>query len=147
MHILTKNETPGDAGSAAKARGKISTLLIDDEPDLTDALKAKLEATGRFHVHVENSSVMGLETAARLVPQIIILDVCMPILDGGDVLARLEVDARLKDTKIIMLSSLISHEETNEEGFIRFNGTVLMAKPVCVKKLVACVEKRLSGLL
>ena len=58
-------------------------LLVDDEPSITRLLKLNLEQTGDYEVATENVSKAALATAEEFRPDLILLDVMMPDLDGG----------------------------------------------------------------
>lgn len=129
------------------ARTKTRVLIIDDEVEFTDQVKSELETEGSFDAHAENSAVMGIETARLVQPDIILLDLCMPVIDGGDVLASLQLDPILRDIPVIIISSLISHEETPKEGVLLSNGLVMLPKPVRLDVLFDCIERRVAGML
>ena len=92
---------------------KIKVLVIDDERNFTDVVKINLEASGDFEVQVENNSLSALSTARSFEPDIILLDIVMPGLDGGDLLARFERDASIKNVPIILLTALVSPGDTD----------------------------------
>lgn len=120
-------------------------LLIDDDQPLTEAVKINLEATGSFEVGIENRSVRAVTTAREFRPDLIVLDYVMPGSDGGDVTRHLRADPLLDKVPIIMLTALISNEETGEQGSTRRNGHVMMAKPVRISKLLRCIDEQLSA--
>ncbi len=114
-------------------------LLIDDEPSFTNVLKLNLEDTGAYDVRAENGGKLGLVTARRFKPDLILLDVIMPDMDGGDVAAEIQSDENLKNTPIVFLTAVAKKKE---EGIIA--GRPFVAKPVTVEEVVACIEKNLS---
>jgi CheY-like chemotaxis protein len=67
-------------------------LVVDDEPGVTRSLKINLESAGSFDVTIENRAVNALKTARRIRPDLILLDVMMPEIDGGEVASRVEAD-------------------------------------------------------
>src|SRR4051812_5997949 len=74
------------AGEAAPGR-KRRILIVDDEPDFTFMMGLTLEQTGQFEVRQENDAFQALATAREFLPDLILLDVMMPDMDGGDVLS------------------------------------------------------------
>lgn len=62
-------------------------LMIDDEVAFTNLVKVNLERTGRYEVRVENRPLCALAAALEFKPDAILLDVVMPELDGGQILA------------------------------------------------------------
>jgi len=83
-------------------------LLIDDEPSFTRALKLHLEKSGAYEVTEENRGEIALETARRFKPDLILLDVMMPDVDGGEVASETRSDAKLKNTPIVILTAALA---------------------------------------
>src|SRR6267154_639609 len=81
-------------------------LVIDDEPGITLNLKLTLESGGDYEVLGENNPANALAAAQTFQPNLILLDVMMPDLDGGDVAARLQADPVLRDTPVIFLTGI-----------------------------------------
>src|SRR5690242_18877225 len=80
-------------------------LIVDDEPDFTKLLKLALEEAGAYDVLEENDSEHTLDSARRFNPDLVILDVMMPRLDGGDVAGLLRADQALHDVPILLLTA------------------------------------------
>lgn len=114
-------------------------LVVDDEPGVTRNLKLTLESGGGYEVLGENNATNTLSTARAFRPDLVLLDVMMPGLDGGDVAARLRADPLLRDTPIIFLTALVSNEET--DGHEMLSGTeTFLAKPVDIGELRQTLE-------
>ncbi len=80
-------------------------LLIDDEIHLSEVLAIRLRALG-FDVDTASGGMSGLECASREPrPDVIVLDVRMPEMDGFEVNARLKRDPRTRDIPVIFLSA------------------------------------------
>src|SRR5579864_7549335 len=86
-------------------------LIVDDQPDFSLWLKRNLEATGRYVVEEENDAAAVLASARRFWPDLIILDVMMPEMDGSEVAARLRLDRLLGEVPIVFLTNLVSRAE------------------------------------
>ncbi|MBI4041812.1 MAG: response regulator [Deltaproteobacteria bacterium] len=84
------------------SQGK-TILLIDDEADLREAIKMKLEAEG-YQIEQAANGVEALEHIKRNNPDLIVLDVMMPELNGYQVCKRLKEDEKLKHIPIILLT-------------------------------------------
>jgi len=82
-------------------------LVVDDEPSVTRNLKLNLESSGDYDVFAENHAGNALAAARIFRPDLILLDVMMPGMDGGDVAARLRADPLLRDTPVIFLTALV----------------------------------------
>ena len=92
-----------------EAEEKTGILIIDDSRDFTYSAKRGLERTGRYSVWEENDPVKAHQTAQRLKPDLILLDISMPETDGGEVAARIESDLALHRTPIVF-SHCFDHE-------------------------------------
>jgi len=118
-------------------------LAVDDEPNATRKLKLNLESTGDYEVLGENEAVNALAAARTFRPDLILLDVMMPDMDGTDVAARLYEDPVLRDTPVIFLTGIVCNEETGGHEMVR-GGETFLAKPVNTEALIKCIERTLS---
>lgn len=115
-------------------------LLVDDEKSLTTLLKLNLEETGDYEVRVENWPEDALPTARQFKPDLILLDIIMPRLPGGNVAALIDADPELKDTPIVFLTAAVrKHQVEENDGII--SGRPCLAKPATVEEVVAMIEK------
>jgi CheY-like chemotaxis protein len=117
-------------------------LLIDDEPQLTALVRQALEATGLYLIKEENRSLRALHAARHFRPDLILLDVIMPELDGRDVAEQIHADPALQDVPIVFVTNLASKEEIGSFGF--FGGYSFLAKPFRISDLVNCVKEMLG---
>ncbi|HTQ51178.1 MAG TPA: response regulator [Candidatus Acidoferrales bacterium] len=122
---------------------KKKILVVDDEVALTRTLKRNLEATERFVVRTENSSAAALAAAREFQPDLILLDVMMPGVDGGEVAAQLKEDKQLCQTPIVFLSAIVKKDETAPTGS-NIGGATFLAKPVKLEDLITCIENQLG---
>jgi two-component system OmpR family response regulator len=117
-------------------------LVVDDEPSVTRNLKLNLESSGGYDVFAENHATNALTAARIFRPDLILLDVMMPGMDGGDVAARLRADPLLRDTPVVFLTALVSNEET--DGHEMLSGAeMFLAKPVDIGELKKTVEEHI----
>jgi len=100
-------------------------LVVDDEPSVTRNLKLNLESSGGYDVFAENHATNALTAARIFRPDLVLLDVIMPGMDGGDVAARLRADPLLRDTPVIFLTALVSNEETDGHEIVSGGETFL----------------------
>lgn len=84
---------------------KKKILIVEDEPSLRNALCDKLTLEGFAAIEAKNGEE-GLDVALREHPDLILLDVVMPVMDGMTMLSKLRVDVWGKDVKIIVLTNL-----------------------------------------
>ncbi len=85
-------------------KNKIKILIVDDEPDIIEILKFNLENEGYTVISAENGKV-ALKLADEHIPQLIILDLMMPIMDGIEACERLRMDKKFNNTLIMFLSA------------------------------------------
>ena len=92
------------------ANNKKKILLIEDDQAISIMYKGKLEADGLTVLTAANGAD-GLELAKRENPDLILLDIIIPQLDGFSVLAELKKDQKIKGTPVIMLTNLGTDED------------------------------------
>ena len=117
-------------------------MVIDDEPDFTLTIRLNLEATGEYEVREINSAADALPAARDFHPDLVLLDVMMPGLDGGDVLAQFKDDTRLRATPIVFVSAAVLKEEVDAQGGL-IGGRPFLPKPVPIDTLLTCVRQNL----
>ena len=117
-------------------------LIVDDELSFTKMLKINLEQTGKYKVETENKGLSALGAAKRCKPDLIILDVMMPGIDGGMVAFQLKEDAQTKNIPIVFLTAAITEEESASKGGA-IGGRPFIAKPVALETLIAFIEKHI----
>jgi len=88
-------------------------LIVEDDQMICSMYKTKFEADG-FACLVANDGQTGLETARKEKPDLIMLDVILPQLDGFSVLKELKADNKTKGIPIIMLTNLGTNEDKDK---------------------------------
>ncbi len=121
---------------------KTKVLIVDDDVAASRLLALGLEKTGAFAVKVENVATRAAASAHEFGPDVVLLDVCMPGADGGDVAFRIHNDPLLKTTPIIFLTSLVSGRETNTQT--ERGGYEFLPKPTSLGKVIACIDRHLT---
>lgn len=122
---------------------KARILVVDDEPGFTTLLKYALEGDGYYDVREENDSTRAVDTAREFDPDVVILDVMMPEVDGSDVAARLREDARFSRTPIIFLTALALGNEAMP-GKSHRGGQTYLPKDTPMDKLIDCIEEKIG---
>ena len=117
-------------------------LLVDDDLSFTRMMKLNLERAGAYEVRIENTGSNAVASAREFKPHLILLDVIMPEVDGGDVAAMLKADPFLKDTPVVFLTALVSGEENASGGLIR-SGYRFIGKLASEKEMLQCIEENL----
>src|SRR3990172_5870177 len=85
-------------------------LLVDDRPANLDVLRRVLETQG-YQVLLAPSGEVALRNAARAGPDLILLDVMMPEMDGFEVCRQLKADAATRDIPVIFITARDLHED------------------------------------
>ncbi len=119
-------------------------LIIDDEPDFTALLKANLEEVGNFEVMEVNDSSQALKAAREFMPELCVIDVVMPGLDGGDVVAQLRADPELKDVAVLMLTALVEENPDTPDGETQTGGLPFVSKTSEFGTILSCIEKHIE---
>ncbi len=88
-----------------KAKSKTHVLLVEDDVFLANIYEKKFELEG-FKTSVADNGEKGLAEAKRKQPDIILLDILLPKLDGFAVLSKLKADPATKDIPVILLTNL-----------------------------------------
>jgi DNA-binding response OmpR family regulator len=122
---------------------KSRILVVDDEPRQSDLVRHILETTMRFEVCVENRSAHALAAGREFHPDIVLLDMDMPGKDGGEVARELRAEAALSAVPILIITSLLSSEETRGLEMV-IAGLKYLAKPVNPKVLIDSVDRALA---
>lgn len=116
-------------------------LLIDDEAGFTQLLKMNLEKSGDFEVTIENDSTKAVATARSFQPDVVLLDVVMPGMDGGDVQSQFQSDATLRNTPVIMLTALVDSAELSEGAVAQSGSSIVLPKPVDLSLLLRVIDE------
>ena len=117
-------------------------LLAEDEPNIVESLTFILERSG-FDVATTTNGRQALEVALSDTPDILILDVMLPELDGYEVLRRLRADARTKTLPVLMVTAKGQRED--RETAMKCGADMFITKPFVNSELIAAVEKLAVG--
>ena len=116
-------------------------LIVDDNINLTTLLSKALGKYGNETV-VQNDSLHAIDSARRAAPNLILLDVMMPNLDGGDILAILRQDPQLRSIPVILLTALA--REASGLGNMGGIQSPVLGKPIELRTLIAEIETQLA---
>ena len=117
-------------------------LLIEDEKDIQTLVKMSLEFTGGHQVIVADNGLTGIEIAEEELPDVILLDVMMPKLDGFETYGRLQDKERTKNIPVIFLTAKAQKKEV-EQG-LQLGAIGYLIKPFDAMKLNEELESLLS---
>ena len=122
---------------------KKKILIVDDEERFTELVKLNLEGTGKFEVKIQNKGSLALDVARTFNPDLILLDILMPDIDGGEVAFQVREDERTKDIPIVFLTAVAQASEVEDRrGSI--GGFPFIAKPVSTENLIHVIEEHLG---
>ncbi len=123
----------------AKSAGKATILIVDDTPDNITILSKILS---NYNIKAANNGSKALEIASRFKPDIILLDVMMPEMDGYSVCKRLKRDPKTKKIPVIFVTAM--NEITNETLGFELGAVDYIAKPVSSPIVRARVKTHLK---
>ncbi len=126
------------------SNAKKPILVVDDEPTITRLLKLNLEQTGDYEVTTENVSGAALAAAEEFQPNLLLVDVVMPGLDGGNLASQLQTCPKRRGMPIVFLTVPVTREEVRSRHGL-FGGQPFLAKPVCLQEVLACLKKHLGA--
>lgn len=117
-------------------------LIVEDEPTLSNAMKAKLEKEG-YEVVIAKNGLEGLQMVSKEKPDIVLLDIVMPVMDGISLLRNLRRDPQVGSVPVIVLSNLSDSEDIlkamEDEAY-----DYLIKSDVTLETIVAKIKNRLG---
>ncbi len=117
--------------------------MIDDEVDFTELLAANLEESG-FDVRQINDPTKTLLEAKAFAPDICVIDLVMPLMDGGDVVNALKNDPALAHVAVLMLTALVE-ENPDHPGDIQMKGGLpFVSKTSDLEVIIGAILKQLD---
>ncbi len=119
-----------------------SILLVDDEPQTRDLLRLMLKRDG-YEVFEAEDGYQALEKVKALVPDMVLLDVMMPDIDGLTVCREIRKDKILTAVPVLMLSAR-THMEAVEKGILA-GATRYLTKPIGRKELLRHIREVFDG--
>lgn len=119
-------------------------LIVDDDPLLVRMYQTKFEGDGN-EVVTASDGHEGLEKVASEKPDIVLLDIMMPKMDGLETLRRIKADASIKTTPVIMLTNVSSSEADSNEGLELGAVAYLVKADYTPKEVVQKVKEILAA--
>jgi DNA-binding response OmpR family regulator len=117
-------------------------LLAEDEPNIVESLTFLLERAG-FDVTAEMNGQSALGAALSDPPDVMILDVMLPGLDGFEILRRLRADARAQALPVLMLTAKGQRED--RETALESGANLFITKPFSNSEVIAAVTRLANG--
>jgi two-component system, OmpR family, alkaline phosphatase synthesis response regulator PhoP len=126
--------------SQGQSRGRV--LVVDDEPDLVRILQFGLQSAG-YVVESASDGQEGLKKAREVKPDIILLDLMLPKLDGYKICRLLKFDERFKQIPIIILSART--QEGDQALALEMGANRFITKPYNFSEILTHVEELLKA--
>jgi two-component system, OmpR family, phosphate regulon response regulator PhoB len=133
--------TNGSIGTMARTR----ILIIEDERALTEVLRYNLEREG-FETIIAHEGQEGLRKAQTLLPDLVLLDLMLPTMNGLDICRELKAGERTREIPVIMLTA--KAEETDQVVGFSMGADDYVTKPFSVKVLlqrIKVLQRRVEG--
>jgi excisionase family DNA binding protein len=128
--FMRDNGIPTDALES----GKRKVLLVDDDPDLVEMMTKVLEDDGRFEVRVAANGFDAGMMVKEYRPDLIVLDVMLPDINGKEVCQRVRADPALEGVRILCISGMVEEDKVQE---LRDAGTDdFLQKPFEIEELI-----------
>jgi excisionase family DNA binding protein len=128
--FMKDNGIPTDALES----GKRKVLLVDDDVELVELMTKVLEEDGRFEVRVATTGFDAGMMVKEYRPDLIVLDVMLPDINGKEVCHRVRSDPTLEDVRIICISGMVEEDKIQE---LRLSGADdFLHKPFDIEELI-----------
>ena len=118
---------------------KVRILIVDDDVAISRLVAIMLEKTRLYTTALENRPHLALQTATNFKPELVLLDMDMPGLDGGDVARQFRADPHLRDVPVIFFTSLVSPGDADQTMITR-GGERFLPKPLDAAVLIRSIE-------
>lgn len=120
-------------------------LIIDDEEDMCFFVKANLELSGKYKVNVSKNGREGIWVADSYQPDLILLDVMMPFLDGFEVLKKLKSNPKTISIPVIMLTAKDDDESKIKAASLYTEDYIV--KPFTIEILKSRIDDTLARVI
>ena len=125
--FLRKHQIPTPA---SLVDATFSVLIVDDEDDIANMMKSYFQQQGGYEVSTASDGITALLEVGRIKPDLLVLDIMIPGVDGIEVCRRIKENSSSK-TSIIAISGV----DSNEDRILGAGADVFMLKPVDLEKL------------
>jgi two-component system OmpR family response regulator len=106
-------------------------------------LKLGLEQTGHYTVQVENDSQRAVHAAREFLPDLVLMDVMMPGIDGGTLATQFQASESLKGVPVVFLTAAVKRDEVQARHG-QIGGLPFLAKPVDLQEITQCLQRHLG---
>lgn len=116
-------------------------LIVDDEPNIVMALEYTLKKND-FQVFIARDGDEAIAIAQDKIPDVVVLDIMMPKVDGFEVLTYIKKNENLEHTKVIFLSA--KNKEKDIQKGLDKGADQYLTKPFSMKKLIQVIDDEIS---
>lgn len=128
--FMRENDIPTDALES----GKRKALLVDDDEELMELLKDVFDRDGRFETRTANNGFDAGMQVKEFRPDLVVLDVMLPDINGKEVCQRIRSDDTLDDVRVICISGMVEHDKIADLKAAGANEFI--QKPFTVERLM-----------
>jgi len=138
LAFLRKHQIPTPA---SLVDGKFGVLIVDDETEIVDVLRTFLQRQGGYEIASASDGISALIEVGRLRPDLLILDIMIPGVDGIEVCRRIKADSSNRTTIIA-----VSGNAEKEKRILQAGADAFMLKPIDLDRLHAEARRLLRVL-
>ena len=117
-------------------------LVVDDDDAIREIAQTSLELVAGWDVEVASSGEEAIQRCLVRAPEVVLLDVMMPSMDGPTTFARLQADARTRDVPVVLLTAKVQPAERRRWDGLGVAG--VLSKPFDPLRLAADIEDLLG---
>jgi len=136
--FMKENGIPTDALES----GKRKALVVDDDQELVELIRDVLEADGRFEVRTANNGFDAGMMVKEYHPDVVVLDVMLPDINGKEVCQRIRSDVTLSDVKVICISGMVEKDKIDD--LLAAGANDFVQKPFEVEQLLEHMCRQLD---
>ncbi|HVE12968.1 MAG TPA: response regulator [Elusimicrobiota bacterium] len=115
-------------------------LIVDDGAELREVISSGLEIAG-FEPLTAEDGLQGLQAARKHKPDLILLDINMPGMDGGEVGQALKSDPATAGIPVIYITALAGDGTSKKEGVREIGGRLFISKPFRLETIIEAAQK------
>jgi len=116
-------------------------LIVDDEPNIVMSLEYTFKKNG-FEVYIARDGSEALEILNQVVPDVLILDIMMPKVDGFETLKQIKENRLLSSIKVVFLTA--KNKASDIEKGLKLGADKYLTKPFSIKKIVSEINELLA---
>lgn len=120
---------------------KNKILIVDDEPNIVMTLEYALKKKN-FEVFIARDGGEALQIIEKVLPDLVLLDIMMPNVDGYQTLKSIRENEKVKDTKVVFLTA--KNKASDIEKGLNLGADKYLMKPFSIKKIVTEINELLN---